>query len=105
VTGNQETMSKMASRSDWPLPFTGTPKALQSFFVWDEQDYFSRWVQGICALILGFGAVGGIYMMTHSTITMFRLGGVAATIGCIRVSWRCACYAITGRNSINRDEF
>jgi hypothetical protein len=73
--------------------------------VWDEQDYSGRWLQGVCALILGFCAVGGIYMMTHTTIAMLRFGGIAATFGCLRVAWRCAGYAITGRNNINRDEF
>jgi hypothetical protein len=73
--------------------------------MWDEQDYLGRWVQGICALILGLGALGGIYMMTRTTITAFRLGSGAATFGCIRISWRCARYAITGRNNINRDDF
>ncbi len=73
--------------------------------MWDEQDYFSRWVQGISALILAMGAVGGIYMVTHATLIMLRFGGIAATVGCIRVGWRCAGYAITGRNNINRDDF
>jgi len=73
--------------------------------VWDERDYFSRWVQGICAIALSLGAVGGIYMMTHSAITMYRLGGVTLTFGCIHVAWRCARYAITGRGNINRDDF
>jgi hypothetical protein len=73
--------------------------------MWDEQDYLGRWVQGISAVILGIGAVGGMYMVTHATLIMLRLGGTAATLGCIRLSWRCAGYAITGRNNINRDEF
>jgi hypothetical protein len=73
--------------------------------MWDEQDYLGRWVQGICAVILGMAAIGGIYMATHATPIMVRCGGIAATLGCIRVSWRCAGYAITGRNNINRDDF
>jgi len=72
--------------------------------VWDEQDYFSRSIQGICALIFGFGAVEGIYMMTHTTSVGSRLS-TALTFGCIYAAWRCASYAITGRNNINRDDF
>ncbi len=73
--------------------------------MWDEQDYLGRWVQGICAVILGICAVGGIYTITHATLTMLIFGGMAATWGCIRVGWRCARYAVTGRNNINRDDF
>ena len=53
--------------------------------MWDEQDYFSRWVQGIFAVILGMGAVGGIYMAMHATLIMLIFGGIAATFGCIRI--------------------
>jgi len=49
--------------------------------MWDEQDYLGRWVQGICAVILGICAVGGIYMITHATLTMLIFGGMAATWG------------------------
>jgi hypothetical protein len=73
--------------------------------MWDEQDYSGRWLQGICAVFLGIGAVGGIYMVTHATFLMLMFGGIAATLGCIRVGWRCAYYAITGRRNINRDGF
>ena len=73
--------------------------------MWDEQDYLSRWLQGISAVVLALGAVGGLYMVTHATLTMLMFGGVAATYGCIRIGWRCARYAITGRNNINRDNF
>jgi len=73
--------------------------------MWDEQDYFGRWVQGISAVILGVCAVGGLYMATHATLIMLIYGGIAVTLGCIRLSWRCARYAITGRNNINRDNF
>ena len=73
--------------------------------MWDDQDYFSRWVQGIFAVLLALGAVGGVYMTMHATLTMLIFGGIAATSGCIRVGWRCARYAITGRSNINRDDF
>jgi hypothetical protein len=73
--------------------------------MWDEQDYFSRCVQGVFAFILGVCAIGGIYMALHATLTMLIFGGIAATAGCIRVGYRCARYAITGRNNINRDDF
>jgi hypothetical protein len=64
--------------------------------MWDEQDNFSRWVQGVFAVILAIGVVGGIYMAMHATLTMLIFGGIAATFGCIRIGWRCAHYAITG---------
>ncbi len=73
--------------------------------MWDEQDYFSRSVQGVWAVLLAIGAVGGIYMVLHATFIMIFFGGIAATFACIRIGWRCARYAITGRNNINRDNF
>jgi len=76
-----------------------------NFPVWDEQDHFSRWVQGIAAVILGMCAIGRTYLVMHTTLTMTIYGGIGATAVCIRVGWRCAAYAITGRNNINRDDF
>ena len=73
--------------------------------MWDERDHFGRWVQGVFAVLLAIGAVGGIYMTMHATFTMLMFGGVAATFACARISWRCARYAITGRDNINRDDF
>ena len=75
--------------------------------MWDEKDYFGRWVQGVCAVVLGAVAVGGIIfiVLAGNTLTLLRSGIVAATLGCIGVGWRCARYAITGRNNINRDDF
>ena len=73
--------------------------------MWDGQDYLGRPVQGISAQLLAVCAVGGIYMVTHATFIMVIFGGAAVAFGCIRVGWRCARYAITGRNNINRDDY
>jgi hypothetical protein len=44
-------------------------------------------MQGIFVVILGMGAVGGINMARHATLTM-------VIFGCTRISWRGARYAI-----------
>ena len=77
--------------------------------MWDEDDQFARWVQGICALALiafdfafgmlikmGFGSGYG------STATVCETG---ILIGALYLAARCGWYAITGRNNINRDDY
>lgn len=73
--------------------------------MWDEDDHLGRWVQGFCAVLLSVGALGGLYMTFHATFTMWVFGGIAATLGCMRIAWRCAYYAMTGHNNINRDDY
>jgi hypothetical protein len=74
--------------------------------MWDEDDHFGRWVQGILALILlPVGVVIEYYSWTHLTGGMYRYGiggvfGVALYLG-----YRCARYAITGKGNMNRDDF
>jgi hypothetical protein len=73
--------------------------------MWDETDIFGRWLQAICAVFLAFLAIGGAYMFWNSTFLMFKFGGGAVFVGCVRVCWRCARYAVTGQGNINRDNF
>jgi hypothetical protein len=73
--------------------------------MWDEQDVSSRWVQGICAVFLAVFSVGGLYMVWNSGFFMLKFGGIALCCGAIRLCWRCAKYAATGRDNINRDNF
>jgi hypothetical protein len=72
---------------------------------WDEDDRFGRWLQGICAVLLAiFSVIGGYIVLTH--IGFFLLiGGIPLIYGSTRLCWRCAHYAITGRNNVNRDSF
>ncbi len=44
-------------------------------------------------------------MFWNSTFLMFKFGGGAVFVGCVRVCWRCARYAVTGQGNINRDNF
>ncbi len=71
----------------------------------DENDYMARGIQGICSVLLAFFAMGGAYMLFHNTFLMWKFGGGAVFLGSVRLCYRCARYAITGRGNINRDDF
>jgi hypothetical protein len=73
--------------------------------MWDETDYEGRWIQAICAAFLAlFTVLGGYYVLNHLGLFII-FGGVPVIIGSARLSWRCAYYAVTGRNNINRDNY
>jgi len=69
--------------------------------MWDERDYVSRWVQGIFAVVLLCGGIVGLYLDFESPTAVYRDSCFAAV--CLWLCWRCARYAITGRNNVNRD--
>ena len=73
--------------------------------MWDETDYASHWIQGICAIFLALFAFGGVYMVLNSSFLMFRFGGLAVFLGSLRLCWRCFRYAVTGKNNVNRDDY
>lgn len=73
--------------------------------MWDERDHFGRWVQGISAIFLAVFAMVSAYFIYTSTIWMIIIGGIAVFWGSVRLCWRCAVYAITGRGNVNRDEY
>jgi hypothetical protein len=73
--------------------------------MWDEQDYVSRWVQGICAILLAIFAVADAYFVISNFGLFYLVAGVTLFIASVRISWRCARYAVTGRGNINRDDF
>ena len=76
--------------------------------MWDEQDHFSRWVQGICGVLsLAFAAF--IFFFSSDAIlrsnyhTGYYRDGLG--LGALYLAYRCLRYAITGRGNINRDDF
>jgi hypothetical protein len=73
--------------------------------MWDKDDHFSRWVQGICAIPLIAWCIFGTYLELHDPYSNYsRYGTIGASvIGSGYVAYRCLWYAITGRRSINRD--
>lgn len=73
--------------------------------MWDERDYTARWVQGISAVFLALFAAVGIYLIYSTTVFMLIIGGGVVVLGAIRLCWRCAAYAVTGRNNVNRDGY
>ena len=67
--------------------------------MWDENDHFSRWVQGLCgsALVLLLA-----FIITFGR-SFFLIWGSIGTAG--YVAYRCLRYALTGKNNINRDDY
>jgi hypothetical protein len=73
--------------------------------MWDERDYTARWVQGICAIFLALFAVADIYFLVSNFGLFYSIACITLLVGSVRISWRCARYALTGRNNINRDGY
>lgn len=73
--------------------------------LWGEDDILGRWIQGIAALFLAVFTVGGVYMLIHATFFMLYFAGVPVLYGAVRLCYRCARYALTGRGNVNRDAF
>ena len=73
--------------------------------MWDETDYTARLIQGICAVFLALFAMVAGYFVYTSPIFMIMIGGVVVFLASARLCWRCAKYAITGRNNVNRDDY
>jgi hypothetical protein len=73
--------------------------------MWDETDYEGRWIQAACAVFLAiFSVLGGYVVVTHIGFFVI-VGGVPVILGSIRLCWRCAYYAVTGKNNINCDDY
>ncbi len=73
--------------------------------MWDERDYIARWIQGFCAVLLALFAVADAWFVISNFGLLYGISGVVLFIASVRVSWRCARYAVTGRNNINLDGF
>lgn len=73
--------------------------------MWDEKDYTSRWIQGICAIVLAIFAVGDAYFVLSNFGLFYLVAGVTLFIVSVRICWRCFIYAVTGRGNINRDDY
>jgi len=75
--------------------------------MWDEDDTFGRWVQGLCAIPL----LGWTFLMLYFLASGHPMGysygaeGTCAGAGSAYLGYRCLRYAITGRNNINRDDY
>jgi hypothetical protein len=73
--------------------------------MWDEKDYLARWVQGISAVVLALFAVADAWFVISNFRLIYGIAGITLFFGSVRLSWRCARYAITGRNNVNRDSY
>jgi hypothetical protein len=73
--------------------------------MWDEKDYLARWIQGICAVFLALFAAADAYFVVSNFGFFYGIAGVTLFVGAVKLAWRCARYAITGRNNVNRDSF
>jgi hypothetical protein len=73
--------------------------------MWDEQDYTARWVQGTCAVFLALFAVADAYFVISNFGLFYAIAGFTLFVGSVRLSWRCARYAVTGRGNVNRDGY
>ena len=81
--------------------------------MWDKQDTFTRWYQGIFGVILFFvsvflGALALQQLLDHSILfilTNRRTFIGAFAIGGFYISFRCLWYAVTGEDNMNRDDF
>ncbi|WP_263378556.1 hypothetical protein [Granulicella paludicola] len=74
--------------------------------MWDENDSFGRWFQGVLALILvPIGLAAEYYDWTRLSGSSYRYGIGGIFGGALYLGYRCARYAITGRGNINRDNY
>lgn len=73
--------------------------------MWDERDYTARWIQAICAVFLALFAAADAWFVISNFGLLYGVSGTLLFFASVRVSWRCARYAVTGRNNINRDGF
>ena len=75
--------------------------------MWDEEDTFGRWVQGLCAIPLLAWTFFILYLVAIDSPMVQSYGkGVGGSSGIVSayIAYRCLRYAITGRNNINRDD-
>jgi hypothetical protein len=73
--------------------------------MWDEDDSFGRWFQGICAIFLAAFAMALGYYIYTSTFFFGKMGEIALLIASVGLCWRCARYAVTGNGNVNRDDY
>jgi hypothetical protein len=73
--------------------------------LYGKDDTFGRCVQGICAIFLALCTFVAGYYILHFPVFWGIIGGFAVSIGCARLCWRCAKYALTGEGNVNRDDF
>jgi len=76
--------------------------------MWDEDDTFGRWVQGLCAIPLlawTYFAFDLLASDSYGGYSYGRRGAGWTGIVTAYLAYRCLRYAITGRNNINRDDY
>lgn len=74
--------------------------------MWDKDDHLSRWVQGICAVVLCGWILIAIHIHSYlSNDSQFEEQGAVDTsiVAAGVLAVRCFWYAFTGKNNINRD--
>lgn len=81
--------------------------------MWDKDDTFTRWLQGICGVVVFFVSVFltvlEIRYFLHPSIWSYPSSTHRDVLGVLGLggfylSFRCLWYAITGEDNINRDE-
>ncbi len=70
-----------------------------------QDDYFARWVQGICAVLLLLLGVFLFYLeFSMPSYRRYRTAEIGAGSGCFYLAYRCGLYAVTGQANVNRDD-
>jgi len=76
--------------------------------MWDEDDTFGRWFQGLCAIPLFGWTCFVLYLLAngyHMSYSYGRAGEFCTGVGTAYLGYRCLRYAMTGRNNVNRDDY
>jgi len=75
--------------------------------MWDKDDHFSRWVQGLCAVPLVAWVIFGSWWIaeSQSTWSAAETGAAGSVIAAAYLAFRCLRYALTGSGNVNRDDF
>lgn len=70
--------------------------------MWDKKDYVARTIQGVLGLGGLVGMIGLLYLVRSGFLFFFCFAGLFLLL---KVCWRSVLYALTGKGSVNRDEF
>ena len=76
--------------------------------MWDKDDHFLRWVQGLCIIPLVLWIVFACYLLNYSDSiedNYSQTAVVTPLVLAIYLTARCLWYAVTGRHNVNRDDY
>ena len=76
--------------------------------MWDKDDHFARWVQGLCVIPLALWIVFDCYLLKYSdplSEPYSQKAEYASLFIAIYLVARCLWYTVTGRHNVNRDDY